>query len=144
MSYPPPVEPVPSAERLYADGKNAEEERLAKPSMSAFSVALAKADRSGGRENALTTDRVRADTPRHEYPNKTLDELPHAVVGDENSSPTYAPVEIDLRVAQAQIEAAQAQRDAANAQKIAAWAILALMAGALLGGGFALLKQVWF
>jgi hypothetical protein len=133
---PPPVEPVAPSERLYDEAKSAEQQHFAKSSMEAFSVALAKADRSGG--NALTTDSVGAKAPRHEHTKKMLGELAHAIAGNETPSHS-APAEIDHRVAQAQIEAAHAQRDAAIAQKMAALAILALITASLLGGVFALL-----
>src|SRR4029078_11877689 len=64
----------------------------------------------------------------------TLAELANDAVGNESSPRSYAArVEMDRRVAQAQIDAAIAQRDAASAQKATSWAALVFVPAALMG-----------
>jgi hypothetical protein len=126
----PPADSVTPPERLNVDVKKAERGLVERPAVEAFSMALAKADRSSA--NALPTDS--ANTVRHEYLKMTLAELANAAVGNESSPRSYAArVEMDRRVAQAQIDAAIAQRDAASAQKATSWAALVFVPAALMG-----------
>jgi hypothetical protein len=132
MSDPPPLEPVP--ERLNVDIEKTEHGRVQKPGTEAFSVALAKSDRRREPDTALPTDNAWASTVRPEYAQMTLEELARAAAANGNSTQSYAAqVEMNRRVAQAQIDAAMAQRDAANAQRKTSWAAWAFVPAALMG-----------
>ena len=133
MSDQTPFDPVPLPERLNTETKKGDHGRVERPA-EAFSLALARADRSRGLDNARPTDSARASPVRPEYANMTSDELAHAAAAGENSAHSYAArIEMDRRVAQAQIDAAHAQRDAARAQRSASWAAWAFVPAALMG-----------
>src|SRR3569833_1070153 len=87
------------------DKKKTEHGRLERPTAEAFSLALARADRSRGSDNS--PDRPPASAVRPEYAKMTLSELANAAAVNGNAAHGYAArVEMNRRIAQAQIDAA--------------------------------------
>lgn len=98
------------------------------------SMAPARADRRDKEESAPRPASVPSDAHRREFAKMRLNEV--ADVAARNESPAHgyaARVEMDRRVAQAQISAASAQRDAANILRMTLWAVFLLIPAALLG-----------